>query len=105
MEKMSRSERAKQFMPFSPLRGYDDELKGKEKVVSPKKELTEEESIILSETVKGLKKGDVVRIVYYDADGYVEKTGAVYAVDTVLGSISVIKDRIAFSEIYSIEKK
>ena len=40
-----------------------------------------------------------------DVTGNVEKTGAVYAVDTVLGFVSVIKDRIAFSEIYSIEKK
>ena len=40
--KMSQADRAKQFMPFAALKGYDDALRAKEKVVVPRKELSEE---------------------------------------------------------------
>ena len=105
MEKMSRADRAKQFMPFSPLRGYGDELKEKEKIISQKKELTEEQSRVLSETVRDLKKGDVVKVVYYSGDGYVEKTGAVSLIDTAIGNIRIVKTIIHFSDVYSITQE
>ena len=41
MEKMSRAERARQFMPFSPLRGYDELLLSKTREPTPKRELSE----------------------------------------------------------------
>ena len=42
VSKMNREERAKQFMPFAALKGYPEALRKKEKVVVPKKELSEE---------------------------------------------------------------
>lgn len=38
--KMSPAERAKQFMPFAALKGYEEALRAKEKVVVPKMELS-----------------------------------------------------------------
>ena len=40
--KMSREERAKQFMPFAALKGYPEALQKKEKIVVPKVELSED---------------------------------------------------------------
>ena len=40
--KMSPADRAKQFMPFAALKGYEETLRAKEKVVVPKTELSEE---------------------------------------------------------------
>lgn len=101
---MSKSDRAKQFMPFASLRGYGAEIREKEKVISPKKELTEEQTEELSRTVETLKKGDVIKVVYYETDGYVEKTGAVSGIDAVSGNISVVKTKIPFSDIYFVER-
>lgn len=101
---MSRAERAKQFMPFAALRGYGDEIKEKEKVITPKKELTDEQVQKLSDAVSALSKGDVVKAVYYDKDGYVEKVGAVSKIDAVYGCLYIIKTRIAFIDLLSIEK-
>ena len=39
---MPREERAKQFMPFAALRGYEIALKEREKIVVPKMELSED---------------------------------------------------------------
>ena len=104
MEKMSRSDRAKQFMPFAALRGYGAELRGKEKVISERKELTDEQAEELSRAVSGLKKGDIVKVFYYSLNGYVEMSGAVSFIDPVRKILRVIKTEIAFFDIYSIEK-
>jgi len=39
---MSREDRAKQFMPFAALKGYEEALRAKEKIVVPKVELSED---------------------------------------------------------------
>ena len=39
---MSRQDRAKQFMPFAALKGYEEALRKKEKITVPKAELSEE---------------------------------------------------------------
>ena len=41
---MKRSERAKQFIPFSALKGLDEELTRAEKVLCQKRELLEDEA-------------------------------------------------------------
>ena len=40
--KMSRKERAKQFLPFAALKGYPAALRRKEKIVVPKVEFSED---------------------------------------------------------------
>ena len=41
-KKMNQAARAKQFMPFAALKGYDIALRAKEKILVPKIELSEE---------------------------------------------------------------
>ena len=41
-QKMPIEERAKQFMPFSALKGLEEALASKEKIIVPKKELTQD---------------------------------------------------------------
>lgn len=40
--KMSREERAKQFMPFAALKGHMEALRAREQIVVPREELSEE---------------------------------------------------------------
>lgn len=99
---MSRKERAKQFMPFATLKGYDLILKEKELVAEPKREITEEQAIILSNAILSLKKGDVVCAVYYEGFGYVEKVGAITEIDVVNRKIRIIKTYISFDDLWEI---
>ena len=46
--KMSREDRAKQFMPFAALRGYEDALREREKIVVEKIELSDGELVCLA---------------------------------------------------------
>ena len=39
---MGRADRASQFMPFAALKGYEEALRAKEKIVVPKVELSDD---------------------------------------------------------------
>lgn len=101
---MSKMERAKQFMPFAALRGYDKMVHKKESVPMPKKELTEEEAEKLNCIVGEIKKGDMVEIEYYLTDRYVVKEGIVTAIDKTLKTITVVKTKILFDDLLNVKK-
>ena len=63
--KMSREERAKQFMPFAALKGYPDALRKKEKIIVPKMELSEEYEEELDRRLRQVRKNDIVTAVYF----------------------------------------
>ena len=60
--------RAKQFMPFSALKGYEEALRAKEKIVVEKKELSEEQAAELDYRLHQIRKNDMVKVVYFDTD-------------------------------------
>ena len=70
-----RANRAAQFMPFAALTGYYELVRKQEITVEPKRELTEEKALMLSKKLEGLKRGDLVRVTYYDTYGYRSRTG------------------------------
>lgn len=101
---MTRLDRAKQFSPFNALRGYYDEIRKEEFIIVEKKELTDEQIDELNNVVTTLKKGDIVKIVYYDKNGYRTIEGVLSFLDLTMKVLSVIKEKIAFSEILKIER-
>ena len=66
------SDRTRQFMPFSALKGYYELIRTKERVVVPKKELSDDCEEILSRKVHSLEEGMMVKITYYSDADYVE---------------------------------
>ena len=70
-----RANRAAQFMPFAALTGYYELVRKQEITVESKRELTEEKALVLSKKLEGLKRGDLVRVTYYDTYGYRSRTG------------------------------
>ncbi len=103
MAKMSREMRAKQFMPFVSLRGYEDLVNSYSLEKCVKKKLTLEEENELSKTMSILKRGDVIKITYYDKEGYVNLIGAVSEICVELRFLRVIKTKIPFDSILTIE--
>ena len=101
--KMSLLERAKQFAPFASLRGFDKLVKEKEKIICPRKELTEEKAAELSNTVSTLKKGSIVRVIYYQTDGYASLEGVLSRIDLTMKHLTVIKTDIPFSDILDLQ--
>lgn len=61
-----KADRARQFLPFAALKGFDEMLREIEKKPEPKRELTEEDLRLLNEKIKSVGKGSNVRIVHYE---------------------------------------
>ena len=100
---MSKADRAKQFMPFAALHGFDELVRKKEFVKSDKRELTEEESERLSETVSRIRKGDIVKAEYYSVDGYTQSEGAVTEINVTARYIRIVKTVIPFDDLYDLK--
>lgn len=100
--KMSREDRAKQFMPFAALKGYPDALRKKEKIVVPKMELSEEYADILDRKLRQVQKNDIITVVYFYKDEYIKQTGMVSRVDEIARVLKVVNTKIPFEDIYDI---
>ncbi|MBE5946435.1 MAG: YolD-like family protein [Lachnospiraceae bacterium] len=99
---MSREDRAKQFMPFAALKGYENALREKEKIVVPKIELSEDMKEELDVTLKEVQLKDIVTVVYYDTDEYIKITGMVSKIDTSAGYIKIVNTKINFNDVFDI---
>lgn len=95
-------DRAMQFAPFAALKGYYETVRAQERITQARKELSEDDSEIISNTLNNLKSGDTVRIRYYDIDSYVTIEGIVTEVNEPYHRLKVNKVTISFADIYSI---
>ena len=100
--KMSVQNRAKQFMPFAALAGYEAALASKEKVVVPKVELSEDMALELNRKMLLLEKGTMASIVYYKNGEYLRKTGMIAKIDTTCRILQVVSTKIPFDDILDI---
>ena len=70
--KMSREDRAKQFMPFAALKGYPEALRQKEKIVVPRAEISEEYAETLDRKLRQIQKNDIVTVIYFCKNEYLK---------------------------------
>ena len=100
--KMSREDRAKQFMPFAALKGYPEALRKKEKVVVPRAEVSEEYAEVLNRKLRQIKKNDIITIIYFHGGEYLKKTGMVSRIDETARILKIVNTKICFDDIYDI---
>lgn len=101
--KMSKEDRAKQFMPFAALKGYEDALREKERIIVPKKELSEYSKELLDEKIHQIKKNDIVTVVYFHEDVYLKITGMISKLDFDARILTIVSTKIDFDDIYEID--
>lgn len=101
--RMTREERAKQFMPFAALKGYEIALREKEKIVVPKMELSDDYKEELDYQMHQVEKNDMVKVIYFYRGEYIQRTGLVARKDESARVLKVVNVNIPFSDIYSIE--
>ena len=99
---MSPADRAKQFMPFAALKGYEEALRRKEKIVVEKIELSEEMKEELDRQFQQIKQNDIVTVVYYEEEEYLRITGMVAKIDKNAQILKVVNTKILFENIYSV---
>lgn len=100
--KMDREERAKQFMPFAALKGYPEALRRKEKIVVEKKELSEEYKEELDKRLRQVKKNDMITVVYYQNQEYIQLSGRVSRIDETAGILKIVNTKISFEDLLDV---
>lgn len=99
---IKKADRARQFMPFAALTGYYEVIKQREKIIEPRKELSEDEAEILSSKLGNIQKGMLITLTYYKEDCYETLTGLVSNIDPVYRTIKIVKNKIAIDDVYDI---
>ena len=94
--------RAKQFIPFSALKGYEEALRAKEKVVVPKMELSDEKKEELNRKLQQVQKNDIITVVYFHQNEYLQMEGMVSKMDKDARILKVVNTKIAFGDIYDL---
>lgn len=99
---MSPADRAKQFMPFAALKGLPEALAQKEKILVPKRELSEEYREELDRTLSQIRIKDIITVVYFHDNEYVRLTGMAARIDRDAGYLMVVNTKIAFSDVVEL---
>ena len=103
LSKMSRQDRAKQFMPFAALKGLPEALKKKERLTVERIELSDCMKEELNEKFLQLETGKMVTVTYYLQGEYVKLTGMVAKIDTCYRVLRIVDVRIHFDDIIDID--
>ncbi len=101
--KNDRAERAKQFMPFAALKGFEELVKEQERSPEKKRELCEEDIQIISGKLAEIEKNDLIEITYYKTDGYTVKRGAVSEINFLRHYVTVVKEKIFFEDVTKVD--
>ena len=89
---MGRVDRAKLFVPFDALKGFQEILREKEKEVEERKELSEESLMELQEELNKVEIGSTVFIKYYKNKKYNDINGIVTKINFVKKKIILNED-------------
>lgn len=100
--KMSKEDRAKQFMPFAALKGHQEALRKKEKIVVEKMELSDEYKEELDRKLRQVHKNDMITVVYYHEEEYLKLTGMVSRIDETARILKIVNTKIDFDDLYEI---
>lgn len=101
--KFEHADRAKQFAPFDALRGLNEALREREKIVVDKPELSDERLEELDRLMLEVQPGSIITVVYYENGEFVKKTGMVSKIDRDERKLVLVKTPIAMKNIVNLE--
>ena len=102
---MKRADRAKQFMPFSALKGLEDELSLAEKTPCARRELLEDEAEQLNRALLDLEPGDVIEVECYKNGDYVTLSGPLLALDAAYRRLQLGDMEIRIADIAAVRRR
>ncbi|WP_026516136.1 YolD-like family protein [Butyrivibrio sp. MC2021] len=101
-QKMSMDKRAAQFLPFQAVKGLDEALRSKEKIVVEKPEYSEYMLEELDKKMHEVRKGRIITCIYYQKGEYIKLTGLVARFDEVARILQIVNTKIEFDNILDI---
>ncbi len=95
--------RAAQFLPFQAVKGLDEALRSKEKIVVEKPEYSEYMLEELDKKMHEVRKGRIITCIYYQKGEYIKITGLVARFDEFARILQIVNTKIDFDNILDIE--
>ena len=95
--------RAKQFLPYASLRGFDEIVEAKRHIKSPRRELLDDAAEELSFKLSSLTVGKECIVTYYQTDAYITKQAAFIRIDTTFKTVYFEGFSVPIADIFSIE--
>lgn len=116
--RMRLEDRAKIFVPFAALKGYEEAIAAKQKIVVPRKELSEEAKEYLDSQLGRIEQlltngqHPIITVVYFQKDResgeaggeYIQFTGMVAKFDRTSRILQIVDRRLRLDDIYGIEE-
>lgn len=99
----TRAQRAQMFQAFDALKGFREILKEQERIIVPKKTLSEDDLNELDYKIHQVKIGMIIQIIYYDKNQYVQLEGIVSKINFDAKIIQIVKKKINMLNIITIE--
>lgn len=99
---ISRQDRARQFLPFDALTGFQELLRQKEIEIEERKILTEESYNELEEKLKSIDVGNKIGICYYSNYKYINISGILNKIDYTKKKILLDDKSINIKDIIDI---
>ena len=117
--RMRVEDRAKIFAPFAALKGYEEAIAAKQKIVVPRMELSEEAKEFLDLQLRRIDrllvngKHPIITVVFFQKDKesaedggeYIQFTGVVAKLDQTSRILQVVDKRLRLEDIYAIESE
>lgn len=100
---MPRAQRAQIFQSFDALKGFREILKEQEKVIVPKKILSEDDLYMLDCKIHQVEVGMMIKVVYYDKGQYIKLEGKVAKLNLDTKMIQLVKTKLNLKSIVEIE--
>lgn len=104
IHKMPVRDRAKQFMPFSPLKGLEEAIAKKEMEIlkRPRAILSADAEELLNRKMQDIYIGDEITLIYYEKGLYLTTCGEIEEIN-VNNRYFKIKDKIIlFSDVFDV---
>ena len=104
-KRLTKNQRAAQFLPFDALKGLQEELRRREEnyMKETKREISEEKEEKISNIMQQIEIGSIVKAEYYKNGYYDIVFGAVKKLSTVFHYILVDETKISFANLYDLE--
>ena len=100
--KMPLEQRSAQFAPFAALKGFEEALREKERIIVPKVELYEEKKAEIDSILRNKKKQDSITVIYYNNENYVKVSGMITEINPLEQRIRIVDTVIPFADIRDI---
>lgn len=98
-----RATRAQMFQSYDALKGFKEILREQERIVVPKKELSEDDLEQLDYKIHQVKVGQIIKIIYYDKSQYIQLEGIISKINLDTKILMIVKNKINIHDIIDID--